>query len=80
VEIDAQGRLLIDSDLQQLEHLQEQIETLDRELARRGHASDAVKLLMTLPGVDVARPRRCSPLGATRSDSPTAIMPPVTWA
>ena len=54
MEIDAQGRLLIDSDLQQLEHLQEQIETLDRELARRGHASDAVKLLMTLPGVDVA--------------------------
>ena len=28
--------------------------TLDQELAERGHASDAVKLLMTLPGVDVA--------------------------
>ena len=28
--------------------------TLDGELARRGHASEAVKLLMTLPGVDVA--------------------------
>jgi transposase len=53
-EIDAQGRLLIDSDLKQLEDLQQQIATLDTELARRGHASDAVKLLMTLPGVDVA--------------------------
>lgn len=54
VQIDAQGRLLIDSDLKQLEDLQQQIATLDTELARRGHASDAVKLLMTLPGVDVA--------------------------
>lgn len=54
VEIDAQGRLLIDSDLRQLEHLQQQIEILDGELARRGHDSPAVKLLMTLPGVDVA--------------------------
>ena len=54
VEIDAQGRLLIDVDLRQLEFLQQQIERLDLELAKRGHASDAVKLLMTLPGVDVA--------------------------
>jgi len=53
VEIDPQGRLLIDSDLGQLESLQKEIATLDLELARRGHASDAVKLLMTLPGVDV---------------------------
>jgi hypothetical protein len=54
VEIDAQGRLLIDSDLRQLEFLQKEIELLDKELAQRGHASDQVKLLMTLPGVDVA--------------------------
>ena len=46
--------MLIDSDLRQLEFLQKEIATLDQELARRGHASDAVKLLMTLPGVDVA--------------------------
>ncbi len=54
VEIDAQGRMLIDSDLRQLEFLEKEIATLDQELALRGHASDAVKLLMTLPGVDVA--------------------------
>ena len=54
MEIDAQGRMLIDSDLRQLEFLQQQIDALDLELARRGHANDLVKLLMTLPGVDVA--------------------------
>ncbi len=54
VEIDFQGRLLIDSDLRQLEFLQQEIDTLDTELMRRGHANDLVKLLMTLPGVDVA--------------------------
>jgi transposase len=54
LELDPQGRLLIDSDLAQLEFLQRQIDAMDLELARRGHASDAVKLLMTLPGVDVA--------------------------
>ena len=54
VEVDPQGRMLIDSDLRQLEFLEKEIAALDLELARRGHASDPVKLLMTLPGVDVA--------------------------
>jgi transposase len=54
VELDEQGRLLIDSDLRQLEFLQKEIDALDAELARRGHRNDAVKLLMTLPSVDVA--------------------------
>ena len=54
MEIDPQGRLLIDSDLRQLEFLEKEIALLDQELARRGHASEPVKLLMTLPGVDVA--------------------------
>ncbi len=54
VEVDPQGRLLIDSDLRQLKFLQKEIETLDGELARRGYASAPVKLLMTLPGFDVA--------------------------
>jgi transposase len=54
LELDAQGRMLIDIDLRQLEFLQKEIATLDQELALRGHASDAVKLLITLPGVDVA--------------------------
>ena len=73
MEIDAQGRLLIDSDLRQLEFLQHQINTLDTELARRGHANELVKLLMTLPGVDVATARgRCWPPGAISRDSSTA--------
>jgi len=54
VELDPQARLLVDSDLRQSEFLQKEIDALDAELARRGHASDPVKLLMTLPGVDVA--------------------------
>ena len=54
VEIDAQGRTLIDSDLRQLEDLQKEIDSLDLDLAKRGHASEPVKLLMTLPGADVA--------------------------
>jgi hypothetical protein len=54
VELDDQARLLVDSDLRQLDFLQKEIDALDAELARRGHASDPVKLLMTLPGVDVA--------------------------
>ena len=53
VELDAQARLLVDSDLRQLDFLQKEIDLLDDELARRGHASPQVKLLMTLPGVDV---------------------------
>jgi transposase len=54
VEIDEQGRMLIDSDLGQLEFLQKEIAAMDLELAKRGHDNDAVKLLMTLPGADVA--------------------------
>jgi transposase len=53
VELDDQARFLVDSDLRQLEFLQKEIDTLDAELARRGHASQHVKLLMTLPSVDV---------------------------
>jgi transposase len=54
VELDEQARLLVQSDLRQLEFLEKEIDLLDDELARRGHQSDPVKLLMTLPGVDVA--------------------------
>jgi transposase len=54
IEIDEQGRMLIDSDLRQLAFLQQEIDLLDAELARRAYKSDPVKLLMTLPGVDVA--------------------------
>jgi transposase len=54
VELDPQARLLVDSDLRQLAFLQQEIDALDCELAKRGHGSPAVKLLMTLPNVDVA--------------------------
>lgn len=54
VELDEQGRLLVDLDLRQMDRVQKEIDALDEELARRAYASDAVKLLMTLPGVDVA--------------------------
>jgi len=54
VEVDPQGRALIESDLRQLELLDKEIAAVDLELAKRGHASDPVKLLMTLPCVDVA--------------------------
>jgi transposase len=53
VELDAQARLLIDSDLRRLDRVQEEIDGLDEELARRAYASEAARLLMTLPGVDV---------------------------
>jgi transposase len=54
IELDDQARTLVDSDLRQLEFLQKEIDALDAELARRGYANEQVKLLMTLPGVDVA--------------------------
>jgi transposase len=54
VAADAQARLLIDSDLRQLEFLQHELDAIDAELGRRGYASQGVKLLMTLPSVDVA--------------------------
>ena len=53
VALDAQGRLLVETDLRQLELLQQEIDALDEQLAQRGYQSDAVKLLMTLPAVDV---------------------------
>jgi len=54
VAVDDQARMLLEGDLRLLEFLQQEIDLLDEELARRGHASGHVKLLMTLPGVDVA--------------------------
>jgi len=53
VEIDATGRVMIDCELQLHQALEGEIATLDIELAQRGYADDRVKLLMTLPGVDV---------------------------
>lgn len=52
--LDAQGQLLIQSDLRLLQALQQELETLGQLLAQRGWQDQRVRLLMTLPGVDVA--------------------------
>jgi transposase len=54
VPLDEEGRLLIDSDLRLLEAVEQELSVLDEMLAGKAHARDQVKLLMTLPGVDVA--------------------------
>jgi transposase len=53
LELDAQGRQLVDSDLRQMQLFDQELAQLEEELARRGYQNEAVKLLMTLPGVDV---------------------------
>ncbi|NLX22428.1 MAG: IS110 family transposase [Phycisphaerae bacterium] len=53
VELDEQGQTLVDSDRRLLAFVQGEIDAIDLELARRGHDSPQVKLLITLPGVDV---------------------------
>lgn len=52
-QLDAQGRLILDSDLRRHDAIQREIDTLEEELARRGYGDARVKLLMTLPGVNV---------------------------
>jgi transposase len=52
-QLDAQGRLILQSDLRLHDAIQREIETLEEELARRGYSDARVKLLMTLPGVNV---------------------------
>ena len=54
LELDEQGRMLVDSDLRQLDFLEKEIEQVDLELARRGYARAEVKILITLPGVGAA--------------------------
>ena len=51
--LDAQGQLLISSDLRLLSAVQQEIETLGQQLAKQGWQDQRVRLLMTLPGVDV---------------------------
>jgi transposase len=53
VQLDPQGRLLLESDLRQMELLKQEIDALEEQLAQRGYQSDATKLLMTLPSVDL---------------------------
>jgi transposase len=52
LDIDADGRQLLDSDLRLLEHVETEIASLEKTLIPRAYADPRVKLLMTLPGVD----------------------------
>jgi transposase len=52
-QLDAQGRLLLQAELRLHDGLHREIEDLDGELTRRGYSDARVKLLMTLPGVNV---------------------------
>lgn len=54
LELDAEGRLYIDSDLRLLGHVEEELAVLDQMLAEKAYQQEPVKLLMTLPGVSVA--------------------------
>lgn len=51
--LDADGRMMIDSDLKLLEAVEEQIAEFDRRLAELAWQDERVKLLMTIPGVSV---------------------------
>jgi transposase len=53
LQLDNDGRAAIDSDLRLLDRLDLEIAQLDAELVRRGYQDDRLKLLLTLPGVDV---------------------------
>jgi len=54
LEIDPPGRAAIDSELRLLEAVESEIAVLDQQLAENAHCCAQTKLLMTLPGVDVA--------------------------
>ena len=53
LELDADGRSAIDSELRLLEALGQELRLLEAELAKAAYASAQVKLLVTLPGVDL---------------------------
>jgi transposase len=54
VALDEPGRAALDSELRLLDATAAEIEAIEGEIARHGYADERVKLLMTLPGVDVA--------------------------
>lgn len=53
LELDAEGRMLLDSDLRLLAAVEQELAALDKLIAEKGYREDRVKLLMTLPGVSV---------------------------
>lgn len=54
LELDAEGRTALDSELRMLEQLEGEIGAVHQALAVDGYDEPRVRLLMTLPGVDVA--------------------------
>jgi transposase len=53
IELDAEGRMLVDSDLRLLAAVDQELARLDQALAEKGYQDQRARLLMTLPGVDV---------------------------
>jgi transposase len=53
VPLDAEGRAAVDSDLRLLAAVEAEVAALERGLAQSGYGDPRVKLLLTLPGVDV---------------------------
>jgi transposase len=53
LELDEEGQMMVESDFRLMESLDREIEALDELLARKAYADPRVRLLMTLPGVDV---------------------------
>jgi len=54
LELDDSGRAALDRHLRQLEHAERELQALEKTLAQKAYQQDEVKLLLTLPGVDVA--------------------------
>lgn len=52
--LDAPGRQTLDRHLRQLDAIEQEIQAVGDDLARHAHATPQVKLLMSIPGVDVA--------------------------
>jgi len=53
LQLDSEARLLIDCELALHAAVEKQIEALDMELAKRSYQNESVRLLVTLPGIDV---------------------------
>ncbi|NOX55508.1 MAG: IS110 family transposase [Planctomycetes bacterium] len=51
--LDEDARLMLQSDLRLLQAVQEQIERLEQRLAEVSYPEESIRLLMTLPGVDL---------------------------
>lgn len=52
--VDAQGRALLDAERRLLDALEREIQALTEQLAVSGHPDPRLRLLLTLPGVDLA--------------------------